>query len=77
MTRIVSAELLLLGKRASTWILLGIWAVTSYGVLPLLAWAGRRTSTQLPAYLNLIVRALPLLLLFTLSGRALTGRPVR
>ena len=26
MIRIVSAELLLLGKRASTWILLGIWA---------------------------------------------------
>ena len=26
MTRIVTAELLLLGKRASTWILLGIWA---------------------------------------------------
>jgi hypothetical protein len=45
-------------------VLLGIWALTSYGVLPLLAWAGRRTSSQLPAYLNLIVRALPLLLLF-------------
>ena len=26
MIRMVNAELLLLGKRASTWILLGIWA---------------------------------------------------
>ena len=45
-------------------VLLAVWAVTSYGVLPLLAWAGRSTSSQLPAFLNLIVRALPLLLLF-------------
>jgi hypothetical protein len=45
-------------------VLLAVWALTSYGVLPLLAWAWRRTSSQLPAYLNLIVRALPLLLLF-------------
>jgi hypothetical protein len=45
-------------------LLLAVWALTSYGVLPLLAWAGRSTSTQLPAFLNLIVRALPLLLLF-------------
>ena len=45
-------------------VLLAVWALTSYGVLPLLAWAGRRTSSQLPAFLNLIVRALPLLLLF-------------
>ncbi len=45
-------------------VLLAVWALTSYGVLPLLAWAWRRTSSQLPAFLNLIVRALPLLLLF-------------
>ena len=45
-------------------VLLAVWALTSYGVLPLLAWAGRSTSSQLPAFLNLIVRALPLLLLF-------------
>jgi hypothetical protein len=45
-------------------VLLAVWALTSYGVLPLLGWAGRRTSSQLPAFLNLIVRALPLLLLF-------------
>jgi hypothetical protein len=45
-------------------VLVAIWALTSYGVLPLLAWAGRRTSSQVSAYLSLIVRALPLLLLF-------------
>ena len=45
-------------------VLLAVWALTSYGVVPLLAWAGRSTSSQLPAFLNLIVRALPLLLLF-------------
>ena len=45
-------------------VLLAVWALTSYGVLPLLAWAGHRTSSQLPAFLNLIFRALPLLLLF-------------
>ncbi len=45
-------------------VLLAVWALTSYGVVPLLGWAGRRTSSQLPAFLNLIVRALPLLLLF-------------
>jgi hypothetical protein len=47
-----------------TVVLLAVWALTSYGVLPLLDWAGRSTSSQLPAFLNLIVRALPLLLLF-------------
>jgi hypothetical protein len=45
-------------------VLFAVWALTSYGVLPLLAWAGRRTWSQLPAFLNLIVRGLPLLLLF-------------
>jgi hypothetical protein len=45
-------------------VLLAVWALTSYGVLPLLAWAGQGTWSQLPAFVNLIVRALPLLLLF-------------
>ena len=45
-------------------VLVAVWALTSYGVVPMLAWAGRSTWSQLPAYLNLIVRALPLLLLF-------------
>ena len=45
-------------------VLFAVWALTSYGVLPLLAWAGRRTWSQLPAFFNLIVRGLPLLLLF-------------
>jgi hypothetical protein len=45
-------------------VLLVVWALTSYGVMPLLAWAGRRTRKQLPAYFNLVVRGLPLLLLF-------------
>ena len=73
-------------------VLLAVWALTSYGVLPLLAWAGRRTWSQLPAFLNLIVRALPLLLLFmtflfvnaevwevagTLTGPIVRGRPGR
>jgi hypothetical protein len=45
-------------------VLFVVWALTSYGVLSLLAWAGRRTWSQLPAYINLIFRGLPLLLLF-------------
>src|SRR5262245_5070440 len=45
-------------------VLFAVWALTSYGVVPLLGWAGRRTLSQLPAFLNLIVRGLPLLLLF-------------
>ena len=45
-------------------VLWAVWALTSYGVVPLLGWAGRRTWAQVPAFLNLIVRALPLLLLF-------------
>jgi hypothetical protein len=45
-------------------VLLAIWALTSYGVLPLLVWAGRRTWSLLPAFGNLIFRVLPLLLLF-------------
>jgi hypothetical protein len=45
-------------------VLAAVWALTSYGVLPLLRWAGRRTRAQLGSFLNVIVRGLPLLLLF-------------
>ena len=41
-----------------------VWAITSYGVGPLLGWASRRTRAQVTVFLNVIVRALPLLLLF-------------
>jgi hypothetical protein len=42
-----------------------LWAITSYGVFALLRWAWQRTLAQLPLLLNVVVRALPLLLLFT------------
>ena len=42
-----------------------LWATTSYGVWSLLRWAGQRTAAQLPLLFNVVVRALPLLLLFT------------
>jgi hypothetical protein len=42
-----------------------VWAITSYGVLPLLRWAGQRTTSQLGVLFNVVVRAMPLLLLFT------------
>lgn len=42
-----------------------IYLVTSYAVLALLGWAVRRSAAQLPALASLVVRALPLLLLFT------------
>ncbi len=42
-----------------------VWAVTSYGVWPLLRWAAQRTTSQLSLLFNVVVRALPLLLLFT------------
>ena len=42
-----------------------LWGLTSYGILPLLRWAGQRTVAQLPLLFNVVVRALPLLLLFT------------
>ena len=45
-------------------VLVLIWAITSYGVVPLLGWASRRTQSQVTVFLNVIVRALPLLLLF-------------
>lgn len=41
-----------------------IWAITSYGIVPLLGWAATRTRSQITVFLNVIVRALPLLLLF-------------
>jgi len=45
-------------------VLVIVWAITSYGVVPLLGWASRRTRAQVTVFLNVIVRALPLLLLF-------------
>ncbi len=50
MIRIVSAELLLLGKRASTWILLGIWAalaLTFAYVVPYVQYTNNPTRTPL------------------------------
>ncbi|MGH9271361.1 MAG: hypothetical protein ACRDZ2_08805, partial [Ilumatobacteraceae bacterium] len=45
-------------------LLAALWALTSYGVLPLLRWAGQRTLAQFAVLFNVVVRALPLLLLF-------------
>ncbi len=46
-------------------VLLGlIYVVTSYGLIPMTAWAGRRLRHELASLWNLLVRALPLLLLF-------------
>jgi hypothetical protein len=45
-------------------VLVLIYVVTSYGMLPLLAWGGRRALGQLSVLWNLVGRALPLLLLF-------------
>jgi len=41
-----------------------VYVVTSYGVLPLLRWAGGRAAAQISVLGNLVGRALPLLLLF-------------
>ncbi|MCB0999180.1 MAG: hypothetical protein KDB40_07785 [Acidimicrobiales bacterium] len=46
-------------------VLLIIYVATSYAVVALLGWAARRSAAQLPALASLVVRALPLLLLFT------------
>jgi hypothetical protein len=46
-------------------ILAVVWGVTSYGVWSLLRWAIQRTFAQLALLFNVVVRALPLLLLFT------------
>lgn len=42
-----------------------LWALRSYGGVALIAWAWRKTGVQLPAFLNVVLRGLPLLLLFT------------
>jgi len=41
-----------------------IYVVTSYGVVPMTRWAVGKTSTELNAVVGLLVRALPLLILF-------------
>ena len=46
-------------------VLAAIFLITSYGVLPLMGWALRRSAAQLSVLGRMIVRALPLLLLFT------------
>lgn len=42
-----------------------VYLATSYGVIPLAVWALRRSAAQLPSLGRMVVRALPLLLLFT------------
>ncbi len=46
-------------------ILAVLWAITSYGVVPLMAWAWQRALAQVPLLFSVLVRALPLLLLFS------------
>jgi hypothetical protein len=46
-------------------VLLLIFVGTSYGLVPLLHWAGARTVAQLPLLAGLVLRVLPLVLLFT------------
>ena len=46
-------------------LLVVIWFVNSYGVLSLLRWAAARAAGQLVVFFNVVVRALPLLLMFT------------
>ena len=46
-------------------ILAMLWAVTSYGVPALLGWAWQRTWSQFSTLLNVLARALPMLLLFS------------
>jgi hypothetical protein len=46
-------------------VLLVIYVFTSYAVFALLGWAARRSLVLIAALANLVVRALPLLLLFT------------
>ena len=48
-------------------VLLAIYLVTSYGVIPLTAWAAHRSGAQLKSFGNVVVRVLPLLLLFILT----------
>jgi len=42
-----------------------VYLLTSYAVFALVGWAARRSAAQLPSLAGLVVRALPLLLLFT------------
>ncbi len=46
-------------------VLAAIYLGTSYGIVPLLRWAWRRSLAQLALLLGLVLRVLPLLLLFT------------
>ncbi len=46
-------------------LLAGVYIATSYGLIPMLRWAGARMLHQLGSVFGLIVRALPLLLLFS------------
>jgi hypothetical protein len=46
-------------------VLVVIYMATSYGVLPLALWALRRSAAQIGSLGRMVVRALPLLLLFT------------
>lgn len=41
-----------------------VYVITGYGLVPMTAWAGRRLRHEVAALWNLLVRALPLLLLF-------------
>jgi hypothetical protein len=45
-------------------VLAAVWAITSYGALSLVGWAGQQARSQVTVFLNVIARALPLLLLF-------------
>jgi hypothetical protein len=47
-------------------LLLVVYAVTSYGVLPILRWAFLQTLQQLTDLANLLVKSLPLMLLFSM-----------
>jgi hypothetical protein len=42
-----------------------IYVGTSYGAVPLMAWAARRSKSQVGVLARMVVRALPLLLMFT------------
>lgn len=48
-------------------LLVGIYLVTSYGVIPMTRWALAQAQQQLGTVLGLVGRALPLLLLFTMA----------
>jgi hypothetical protein len=56
-----------LATAAGNLLLVGlVYAVVGYGVLPIVAWSGRRLASQLAASLALLTRAIPLLLFFAL-----------